>query len=78
MFIYVALTLLFLVILALGFLGTAYEIAGRCSKTVLLARGAGKPEIVEEVSRGIGHSHQPAENPWKRCAEILFAGKGYE
>jgi len=56
MFIYVALTLLFLVILALGFLGTAYEIAGRCSKTVLLARGAGKPEIVEEVSRGIGHS----------------------
>jgi len=22
--------------------------------------------------------YQPAENPWKRCAEILFAGKGYE
>ena len=22
--------------------------------------------------------YQPAENPWRRCAEILFAGKGYE
>ena len=55
MLIYVAVTLLFLVILSLGFLGTAYEIAGRCSKSVLMAREAGKPEMVEEVSRGIGH-----------------------
>jgi len=22
--------------------------------------------------------YTPPENPWKRCAEILFAGKGYE
>lgn len=22
--------------------------------------------------------YTPPENPWKRCAEIIFAGKGYE
>ena len=22
--------------------------------------------------------YRPPQNPWKRCAEILFAGKGYE
>lgn len=31
-----------------------------------------------EDSKG-GHRHyEPASNPWRRCAEILYAGKYYE
>ena len=77
MLIYAVMTLLFLAILALGFWGTAYEIARRCLKTVLMAREAGRPEIIEEVSRGIGHSplgrtvrkiiSRKLGSGWERC-----------
>ena len=29
-------------------------------------------------SHGLPHLHPPGQNPWRRCAEILYAGKYYE
>jgi hypothetical protein len=65
--IYLGLLLLFIVIIAAGLFGTAYEGANRYARTISQAREAGRFDIVREI-RGKVMSHGLM---WKTIAYFI-------